>query len=285
MELVLVRYAEMGLKSRAVRKRFENILVENMMSALAGAGIEGIVRSEQGRLFVQTDRVDPAVRVLSRVFGVSSVSAVVQVSSELQEMRRAIASYSLDKMRQGRSFAVRARRTGDHPYTSMELGKELGSAIWLANEDKRPRVDLKRPDLEFFVEVRDNRAYIFSRYIGGPGGLPMGSQGRVVALLERDRDALAAWLIMKRGCRVIGIGEEGTQPVEILRRWDPDMRLVPPGELADIVKRNRAVAAVFGYGIEDFQKIKELSIPAPAFFPVIGMTKEEIEERISAIRA
>jgi len=285
MDLVLVRYAEMGLKSRAVRKRFENILVENMMSALAGAGIEGIVRSEQGRLFVQTDSIGPVVKALSRVFGVSSVSPVVQASSELEEMKRAAASYSLDLMREGRSFAVKARRTGDHPYTSMELGKELGSAIWLANEDKHPRVDLKRPDLVFFVEVRDKKAYLFSEYVDGPGGLPMGSQGRAIALLEEERDALAAWLIMKRGCRVIGIGLEGSEPSEILRRWDPDMRLVPPGDLSDLIKRHRAVAAVFGYGIEDFQKIKTISIPAPAFFPVIGMTKEEIEEGIVAIRA
>jgi thiamine biosynthesis protein ThiI len=285
MDLVLVRYAEMGLKSRAVRKRFENILVENMMSAMAGAGLEGIVRTEQGRVFVQTDQVADAVKVLCRVFGVSSVSPVVQASSEIEEMKRAVASYSLDLMREGRSFAVRARRTGEHPYTSMELGKELGSAIWLANEDKRPRVDLKHPDLEFYVEVRDKKAYIFSQYVDGPGGLPMGSQGRAVALLEEERDALAAWLIMKRGCRVIGIGQEDSEPVRVLRRWDPEMRLVPPGDLADLVKRHRAVAAVFGYGIQDFQKIKTISIPAPAFFPVIGMTKQEIEERIAAIRA
>ena len=284
MDLVLVRYAEMGLKSRAVRKRFENILIENMMSALAGESIEGIVSTEQGRVFVQTDQIDRAAKALSRVFGVSSVSPVIKTTSELGDMRRAIAAYSLGLMEDGKSFAVRARRTGEQPYTSMELAKELGSAVWLANEPKHPKVDLTRPDLEFFAEVRDKRGYIFSQYIDGPGGLPMGSQGRVVALLEKESDAVAAWLIMKRGCRVIGIGEEGSEPVKILRLWDPDMRLVPPGEIADLVKRNKAVAAVFGYGLEDFEKIKGIDIPAPAFFPIIGMTKEEIEERVTAIR-
>lgn len=284
MDLVLVRYAEIGLKSRAVRRRFEDILLENMMSALVGVGVEALVSREQGRIFVRTERVRVAVGALSRVFGVASVSPVLRTTSDLDDMKRAIADYSLGLMKEGRSFAVRARRTGSHPYTSMDLGRELGSAVYLANEGKHPKVDLRRPDLEFFVEVRDNKAYIFSEYVAGPGGLPMGSQGRVVALLEEERDAVAAWLIMKRGCRVIGIGEEDMEPVKILRRWDPEMRLVPPCDMAEAVRRHKAVAAVFGYRVEDFEKIRAVSIPAPAFYPIVGMSKEEVAERVSAIR-
>ena len=284
MDLILVRYAEMGLKSQAVRKRFERILVDNMMSNLADAGLEALITTEQGRVFVEPQDIGQAIKVLRRVMGVSSVSPVLKCRSDMETMKRVAAEYSKALYHQGQSFAVRARRAGEHSFTSNEVGKEVGSAIWVANEEKGPKVDLKKPDVEFFVEVRERNAYIFSEYIPGPGGLPMGSQGRVVALLERDRDALAAWLIMKRGCRIIAIADEDNEAVRILRRWDADLKVVPNGDLPEASKKNRALAVVFGYGMDDFEKIKSVDVPVPAFFPLVGMSEEEIEERLNAIR-
>lgn len=284
MDLILVRYAEMGLKSQAVRKRFERILVDNTMSNLADAGLEALITTEQGRVFVEPQDIDQAIKVLRRVMGVSSVSPVLKCRSDMETMKRVAAEYSKSLYHAGQSFAVRARRAGEHSFTSNEVGKEVGSAIWVANEEKGPKVDLKHPDVEFFVEVREKNAYIFSEYIPGPGGLPMGSQGRVVALLERDRDALAAWLIMKRGCRIIAIAEEENEAMLILRRWDVDMKVVPNGGLPEVSKKNRALAVVFGYGLDDFEKIKNIDVPVPAFFPLVGMSEEEIEERLNAIR-
>lgn len=285
MESILVRYAEMGLKSRGVRKRFESILVDNLMSALAGAGLEGIIATEHGRIFVEVEDPRRAGQVLARVFGVSSVSPVVRCSSEMDDMRRAVAAFSRPLLAQGQSFAVRARRTGNHPYTSVDLGRELGSAAYLANEEKGIRVDLTDPDVEIFVEVRDKKAYLFSAYLPGPGGLPLGSQGRVVAFLEEERDAVAAWLVMKRGCRAIAMGEEGSAAVRTLRAWDPGLKLLPPGDVMEAVRRHRALAVVFGYMLKDFEKMKGVAIPVPAFFPLVGMDDEEIRKRLERIRA
>ncbi len=284
MDLILVRYAELGLKSQAVRKRFERILVDNMMSNLADAGLEALITTEQGRVFVEPQDIDQAVKVLRRVMGIASVSPVLRCRADMETMKRVAAEYSKSLYHQGQSFAVKARRAGQHSFTSNDVGKEVGSAIWIANEEKGPKVDLKNPDVEIFVEVRDKNAYIFSEYVPGPGGLPMGSQGRVVALLERERDALAAWLIMKRGCRVIAIAKQENEAVRILRRWDSDLKVVGDGELAEVAKKNRALAAVFGYGLDDFEKIKRIDIPVPAFFPLVGMSEEEIGERLRVIK-
>ncbi|MBM4237570.1 MAG: tRNA 4-thiouridine(8) synthase ThiI, partial [Euryarchaeota archaeon] len=60
MGLLLVRYAEMGLKSEGVRRRFERILLDNMMAAFAERGVEAILTSERGRIFVETDRSQEA---------------------------------------------------------------------------------------------------------------------------------------------------------------------------------------------------------------------------------
>ncbi len=285
MGSILVRYAELGLKSRSVRRRFEAILVDNLMSSLANAGLEGLVTTEYGRIFVEVDDPERASKALARVFGVSSVSSVVRCSSDMGEMKVRIAELSQPLLQRGQSFAVRARRAGIHPYTSVDLGRELGSAIFLANEEKGVRVDLTDPDVEIYVEVRDRRAYFFSSYIPGPGGLPLGSQGRVVVLLEQERDALAGWLIMKRGCRAIALGEEGSPAAKILKAWDPALRIAKEEDLAEAVRKHRALAAVFGFVLEDFERIKEVDVPVPAFFPLVGMDGKEIEERLERIRA
>ena len=285
MGSILVRYAEMGLKSRSVRKRFESILVDNLMSSLANAGLEGLITTEYGRIFVEVEDPVRASRALSRVFGVSSVSSVIRCPGEMEEMKRKIADFSKPLLKEGQSFAVRARRTGDHPFTSMDLGRELGSAVFLANEEKGVKVDLTDPDVEVFAEVRERRAYLFSAYIPGPGGLPLGSQGKVVVLLEQERDALAAWLIMKRGCRAIALGQEDSAAAKLLRAWDPTLKVSSAMDLAEALKRHKALAAVFGYTLEDFEKIKEVNLPVPAFFPLVGMDYKEIEERLERIRA
>jgi thiamine biosynthesis protein ThiI len=280
-----VRYAEIGLKSRSVRKRFETILVNNLMDALAGEGIEGLIITEHKRIFVEAGDQDLACRALSRVFGVASVSPVVRCSSDMDEMKGAIADYSRPRLSMGQSFAVKARRTGDHQYTSMDLGRELGSAVYLANEGKGIRVDLTDPDVVIHVEVREKRAYLFSSYVPGPGGLPLGSQGKVLALLEEEKDALAVWLIMKRGCRAIAIGDEGSSAVRMLKAWDAKMRVLPPQDLTEASRRYKALAVVFGHTMREIERIKEIDIPVPAFFPLVGMDEKEIEGRLERIRA
>ncbi|HTY46506.1 MAG TPA: THUMP domain-containing protein [Methanomassiliicoccales archaeon] len=283
MGLILVRYAELGLKSRAVRRRFESILVSNIMDALAYAGVEAVVATEQGRVFVESTDSQKCLAAIVRVFGVASASHVIKVPSDMQTMQVTAAEFSRPMIRKGQSFAVRARRVGEHSYTSTDVGREVGSAIYLANEEKGIRVDLTDPDVEFFVEVRSRSAYIFSEYVPGPGGLPLGSQGRALALLEKPRDALAAWLIMKRGCRIIAISPERNKVSDILRAWDPHLKVLLPSEWNELVKRNRAVAVVFGYGVDELSRMQEMKLPVPAFYPLAGIGESEIEERLKGI--
>lgn len=282
MNIILVRYAEVGLKSPSVRRYFESVLMDNMLSALGRERIEALVDMEQGRIYVRTDRVEEAADILTRVFGVASVSPAVECGSEMEEMQRTAAELSRGVLKEGQSFAVKARREGNHPYSSMDVGREVGSAIFLANEDRGARVDLTRPDVTFYVEVRGRRAFVFHQYIPGPGGLPMGSQGKVVAVVRNDRDALAAWMLMKRGCRVAVLGEGGA--VDLLDRWDPRLKRLQGDDLARSIKEFKAQGAVFGYRLEDIELIKEVRLDVPAFYPLVGMTEEELESRLDYIK-
>ena len=99
------------------------------------------------------------------------------------------------------SFAVRAKRQQKTGPNSQELGTLIGSAIY----DHVPglRVDLDNPEYEIFVEIRDFGGLVYDSRISAPGGLPWGTQGRVLALLSSGIDSpVASWLMMKRGCEI-----------------------------------------------------------------------------------
>lgn len=202
LQVILVRYAEIGLKSDRVRRNMENLLHDNIIRMLAADGIEALVERGRARIYVRTDDVEGAVRSIRRVFGVASMSVAEVCGPDMGSICACAAEYSRGRMVRGRSFAVRARRTGNQKFTSLDLGRSVGDAIWNANPDRDPRVDLTDPDTVFYVEARDTAAYIFDGYIRCHAGLPLGSQGHVIAQVDDERGILSAWLMMKRGCRL-----------------------------------------------------------------------------------
>ena len=95
----------------------------------------------------------------------------------------------------GKTFAVRARRAGTHPFNSQHVMRELGAAL-----GEGARVDLTQPEVEVFVDVRDERAVFYGARVAGAGGLPLGVEGRAVCLLSGGFDsAVAAWMMLRRG--------------------------------------------------------------------------------------
>jgi thiamine biosynthesis protein ThiI len=113
------------------------------------------------------------------------------------------AKFASEKVGKSTSFAVRARRVGKHEYTSIELARELGARIV---EATGARVNLSKPQVEIHVEVRDRDAYIYDEVIRGVGGLPLGTQGKALALISGGIDSpVAAWMMMKRGVDIVAL--------------------------------------------------------------------------------
>lgn len=279
MATILVRYCEIGLKSTPVRRRFENQLRENILSMFARDRIEALMTFGDARFFIETDDPDGCVASLKRVFGVASVSVVEQCTSDLEDICATAARYSRGRISEGQSFAVRARREGNHPYTSQIVGREAGSAIYLENEGLGISVDLNHPDRTFYIEIRNNRCYIFDHYIQCPGGLPMGTQGRVLATVDDDRGALSAWMMMKRGCRVWICGEGDDS---VLSMYDPALRRVVPEDIQDIIAKD-VLGHVKGTSITEFDG-RDLVDRLPVFTPTIGMTDDEVCAMMSDVR-
>ncbi len=194
--LTLVRLAaELTLKSRRTRAQFMHRLIGNIHDALDSHGIEHRIEDAWGRIYVHAESAS-AGPLLARMFGISSVSPVARVVAarldEIIENGREVFTADV----RDRHFAVRARRTGTHDFSSRDIEVGLGTALLPGAAGVR----LGHPEVTVNVEVRDERAFLFTARMPGVGGLPLGVEGHTVALLSGGFDsAVAAWLIMKRG--------------------------------------------------------------------------------------
>ncbi|MEZ0345468.1 MAG: tRNA uracil 4-sulfurtransferase ThiI [Infirmifilum sp.] len=195
--LVLVRLGELTIKGVETRKKFERILLRNIEDALRAAGIEAEVKKGYGRIYVYGS--SESISILRRVFGIKSLSPAVEYEfKSLEDLLEKAEEYFRDKVR-GKKFAVRARRSGVHTFTSMDINRLLGERLL----KYALKVDLENPEVNAFVEVRENKAYLFTEVIKAYGGLPIGSEGRVISLVSGGFDSLvASWLILRRGAEV-----------------------------------------------------------------------------------
>ncbi len=199
---VLLRFGEIGIKSNQTRKRMTAMLVKHIRSTLRENKVSfDSIRQEWGRIFIETPDVEKASLVASRVFGVVSTSPVVVTTSELDSITSAGIKLARSEFKKGLTFAVHARRFGNHQYSSQDVGAQLGGAIFDDLSEYNLEVDLSNPEQEIYVEVRKEAAYLFAKTIKGVGGMPTGTQGKVVCTLSTGLDSpMAAYKIMKRGC-------------------------------------------------------------------------------------
>ena len=229
-DVLLARYGEIGLKSRPVRRRFEQALQENIERAFEQDGADVVVTRIPGRFLITSSEATRATAILTRIFGLTSVSPARLVASDLPTLLAEIPKF-FDELAAlkptARSLALRVRRNGQHPYTSQDLARQGGSSILSRPGFESWKVDLENPDIEVSIEVRDRQAFLFAAKHDAPGGLPVGTQGRVVVLLKDLNSAVAAWLMMKRGCTILpmtflgptGQAEHARRFIEVLRGW------------------------------------------------------------------
>ncbi len=282
----LVRFGEIALKSRYVRRQLRDRLVANIQDLFAAEGVECVTEADEARVYVHADDADRAKSILTRVFGVVSVSPATETHGDLESVKTlALKEAASAGLAPGTTFAVRARRVGTHPFTSTDLAKEVGGAILEAHPGVK--VDLGIPQVEVHVEVRENRGFVFREFWSGPGGLPLGSQGRALAVVDGTEGMVAAWMGMKRGCRVVAAVPPGSAAAEPLRRWEPGLKileLAAKAPLEDLVRIARAGAVFVGTKGRDFDPSRRPVVSVPVFEPVIGLQDEEIAALAARIR-
>ncbi|MFH0961807.1 MAG: THUMP domain-containing protein [archaeon] len=219
-EIVIVRTGEIALKSGGPRIDFEQTLFSNIMNFLSNKGIGGtLFKTRSGRIVarVPEGRGREACAVISRVFGVASVSPAIELDFSPLE---ALLGKCLEEVKTvGRTFAVRAKRAGKLPFTSQEFAAALGGEI--LEKFPEAKVDLTNPESEIFVDLREDASYIYFERIPGAGGIPYGIEGRALVLLDGSGESVLAGLeAAKRGCSLefFAPADKGRKSAEILGR-------------------------------------------------------------------
>jgi thiamine biosynthesis protein ThiI len=207
MNRVIVHYHEIALK-RGNRPDFVRRLVDNVGRALRRTGVKR-VRPVPGRIVVAlTPHADwPEIsRRLQRVFGVANYSLSWRAERDIDAITATVLQ-AIDG-RHFATFAVRARRADKSFHLpSPEINRIVGSAV---EARSHAAVDLDTPELTITIEVVPHEAFIALERLPGPGGLPVGSSGTVLALLSGGIDSpVAAWRMMRRGCDVAFIHFHG----------------------------------------------------------------------------
>lgn len=201
----LVKYAEIGIKGKN-RYIFENALRDQIKFALREVEGEFEVVKEQGRIYVEalTDfDYEETVEALKRVFGVAAICPTVLVDSNDWETLKKAAGDYVERVYGDRAFTfkVQAKRADKNYFmTSPEICVEMGA--YLLERFPKLKVDVHEPEIFIHVEVR-GKSYIYSQVIPGPGGMPVGTNGKAMLLLSGGIDSpVAGYMIAKRGVRI-----------------------------------------------------------------------------------
>ena len=243
MNRIVIHYSEIALKGKN-RRQFEDALLRHVRTALGPLAHE--VRKQQGRLICKpANHAEPqqVCEILSCIPGIVNFSLGHSVPKDVEAIGgRAV---KLLAEREFTSFGVKTKRTDKaFPMTSEEISRAVGASILRGLEGKQ--VNLRTPDLWLYIELTGKEAMLFTEKHAGPGGLPVGSSGEVMVSLSGGIDSpVAAYMLMKRGCRAIfahirnetqfsrGVTDKIEKLVETLTRYQLQsiLYMVPFGDL------------------------------------------------------
>ncbi len=288
--LLLVRYGEIGLKSAQVRAKFEQRLRDNLAARLTASGIDGDIVERDDRIFVDVEPDDAAdaALALSQVPGVESVSPVETAALEMDAMGDA--ALTVVAGTDGETFAVDARRAGDHAFTSDDIEAALGDRI---RAETDMAVDLDDPDVTVNIEARYTTAYLYSRTVDGVGGLPVADDARVAVLMTDRAATVAAARLMTRGCTVYpvytGHEPDALEPeMELLRQFDPGVKLTtlqdedPAAALVTVADLYDCTAVAHPATTAELADAA-LEVDRPVLYPNCGRTEAAVLDEYAAL--
>lgn len=188
------------LKSRRTQPRMVQRARANLAVALDRTGRAATVsRIGRHRFRITAEDQAPIADAAATVFGTASVDTMVELAAnDLGLLANGVVELAAERVRD-KTFAVRVKRRGDHAWRSLDLARLAGDGLVRAGGS----VHLDDPEVEVVVQVLGRQAFIVDEHRRGPGGLPLGSQEPVLALVSGGFDStVASWMMMSRGCPV-----------------------------------------------------------------------------------
>lgn len=289
--VILVRYGELALKGKFTRATFEKALVRNTKQAFDANNQPVKIVRTQGRIFVTPESIDKGVEIITHIFGVTSCSPAFQFDLDVKSISKHAFSLISEVISEGQSFALRVSRSGSHSFSSQDIAIKVGSYV---QSKMNVPVNLTNPDFEVFIEIRDDQVYIFTKKFLGPGGMPLGTQGSILSIVESPKDLLASWYLMKRGCKFVFLFSNErlrNNSSSFFSQWFVPRStscFVVESDLLDeavnIIDKNKCLAVCVGKTLSEKSDdvIKQIAtmkqrIEVPLLFPLIAFQSDEIE--------
>ncbi|GAA0380281.1 tRNA uracil 4-sulfurtransferase ThiI [Bacillus horti] len=202
IEFILIRFGELALKGKN-RNKFESQLQDNIKNQLKDFKIK--IKRTFGRMYVYLENDADYEKVQQRlktVFGIKSFSPARKAELELEDIRRVALEMLQSLPQKPNTFKVNVRRPNKFfPHNSSEMNHLVGAHLLIHTEDIK--VNVHQPEVEVFIEIREDAAYIMCEKIEGAGGLPVGTSGKAMLMLSGGIDSpVAGYLCMKRGIRI-----------------------------------------------------------------------------------
>jgi len=292
-DLIIVRYGEIALKGKQIRRRFEDTLISNIKNVFKQENLKVRFKKEWGRIYIYSANISECLKILQKTFGIISISPAFKTISDINKISKIAVDISKEKINENKSFAVRATRTGNHDFSSQDVSIRLGNDII---KKTKASVNLSNPEFILYVEIRDKNSYIFTEKIFCVGGLPLGTQGSIITLIDSYSSILAAWYLMKRGCKITFLIKNKAYESTLrnfLKKWyiKPNIQITNKKEsLSKIIGQDFFDAVVTNHSLfeKDENTLKEMKqikkdIKIPILSPLISMTKDEINSNCKKI--
>lgn len=295
--LLLIKSSpEIFLKSESVKTYFNRKLRENIKCALNKNSVpySDLVQG-RGRMYLYSLQLKKAQRILKGIFGIHSTALAFEFSAEtLNKIKSKAVDYGRGRIEES-SFAVRATRTGEQPFSSQEIERSAGAAL-LKNVPEL-KVDLDNPQRTLFIEVRGKKGFCYVEEEPCFGGLPLGVEGAIALFFNGTReDLVCAWLLMKRGCNVFPVAGNKSKKIESelkkLEKWNAFRRffVTSPQRLSELIEERNILAIAkpdtriskkaFG---EYCKKDKESELPV--FRPLLFFEEKKLRELVKTINS
>jgi thiamine biosynthesis protein ThiI len=269
----ILHYHEISLK-RGNRPLFLRHLRDNVLRAIGDLGPVRLVQLP-GRIMLDLSRHPDPTRLrerLARVCGVANFSLALRAGVSREALRAAVGQAI--EGRAFRTFRISARRAfKTFPLTSVELNRDLGAHVLALRPDVR--VSLEGAELDVRVEVLPGEAFVYADRDRGAGGLPVGASGTVAALLSGGIDSpVAAWRLMKRGCRVVFVHFHSAP-------YLPDLSRGKARELVARLTQWQYYSRLFIVPFGEIQREIVLAVPPGARVVVYRRLMVRIAERLA----
>lgn len=273
--VVIIRYAEIGIKGKN-REKFELSLIKNIEACLRTHQIHfENVRRTYGRILIETN---DSCSCLRHVFGIASFSQSIRAGTTVDEAFISAHPF-VALLAESDSFRVSCQRLDKKfPLTSQELCAQLGEKLMTVTKAK---VKMKQATIDVKCEIIDGFIYVLTNRAEGIGGMPTGSQGKVIALIENNASILAALLIMKRGCAVVPAllnqNDHSLLKAYAHQHWIESEHINSIQELDAYAIKHYASAIVINDAVEH---IREIGLKTLILRPLIAYTDEDIANEL-----